>query len=90
MIASQVSLTIRLTLFFLLRNEKIKETCESPDTKNRNVNINRSDAGIAFLKLVSFFSINGPTKPNKCYIFSDDIRKKAMKEKGLQSNYMLK
>ena len=88
MIGSRVSLTMRLTLVFPIWNKQVKETCESPDAENRNVNTKRSDPGIAFLNLVSFFSINSPTKPNKCSILSGDIQKKAIKEKGHQNNYM--
>ena len=47
-------------------NKWIKETCHSPDSKTGNVNINRSDVGIAFLMLVSFFLSNGLNKLNKC------------------------
>ena len=76
MIASLVSLTIRLTLFFPIRNKYDKETCESPDAKNRIVNMSRSAAGIAFLRFVSFFWISGPTRPNKCSNLLGDIQKK--------------
>ena len=76
MIALLVSLTIWLTLFFPIQNRYHKETCESPDAKNRIVDISRSAVGIAFLRFVSFFWINGPTNINKCSNLSGDIRKK--------------
>ena len=76
MIASLVSLTIRLTLFFPIRNKYDNETCESLDAKNRIVNMSRSAAGVAFLGFVYFFWINGPTRLNKCSNLSGDIRKK--------------
>ena len=78
MIASLVSLTIRLTFFFPIRNKYDKETCESPDAKNRIVNMSRSAAGTAFLRFVSIFWISGPTRLDKCskikiMYFSDKI-----------------
>ena len=76
MIASLVSLTIRLTLFFPIQNEYDKETCESPDATNRIFNMSRSPARIAFLRFVSFFWISGSTNPNKCSNLSCDIREK--------------
>ena len=63
MIASLVALTIWLTRFFPIRNKYDNETCESPDAKNRIVNMSRSAAGIAF---ESFFEKCGATGPNIC------------------------
>ena len=76
MIASLVPLTIRLKLFFPIRNKDDEETRESPDPKNRIVNMSRSAAGIAFIRFVSFSWISGPARPNKCSNLSGDIRKK--------------
>ena len=76
MIALLVSLTLRLTLFFPIRNKYDKETCKSPDAKNCIVNMRHSAAGIAFLRFVSFFWISDSARSKKCSNLLGYIRKK--------------
>ena len=58
------------------RYEKLSDCCEFPVAKNQRVRTSLSVAEIHFLKLVSFFEMNGATIARKCsnhlgYIWED-------------------
>ena len=56
--ALHVSEIILLTVALPILKEKLRDCCEFPVAKNRNVMASLSGADIAFRKRVSLFSIN--------------------------------
>ena len=63
-----------------MRKRQVKEICESPDARNRNVSINLGAGGIALRKFVSLFVIKGATNDKRCSIRSGDILKELKKD----------